>query len=403
MVLPIGEWIPTFLLDSKCFISLGMDSIAIFNNRGIKVYFMIEHIAKFLSDFRANEHSGFLFNKIRYSTLIDAAPSIFGRIISDVDHYIYTLAEIVGSKLKDKRLVLWYSGGKDSTSALYIILRLQELINFKLFVGYIHVPFLDGEENSKFIDFVERKFSIDIIRASIGKNYMYRLLMERGLPYRGYRWCTYNAKIKVMRKIKRNLNCDFEISAERIFESFKRFRSLREYAKQFMFISGNQFKPIFPLTILDIVNICKKIDLVHPHYLQGCSRISCSLCPYRTIIELNKTLKDTHDPGLVEELIRITHKKYHSTIGYDIYKRYALWRFSPKISSIILELKQHLSRREDRGICETDLLKSIAWIWHHNIEAPRITLTDIFSLVPNMKNPIYIVNSNIYLGDYSGF
>ena len=388
----IGEWIPYIHGKELTFLCIGIETATILSKKGLKILFMTKDYAKSIRSIIRDREVLIDKHKINIFKIIDATPSFFGKVISSVDEYARLLANIVGPNIKNKKIVLWFSGGKDSLATLLILLNLQEYVGFDLKTVYVHVPYLDGHTNLRFVDRVSKKLSIDIAIESIESGRMMELISQRGLPFRGYRWCTYNAKVKLMRKIRRRLGCDYEARSERIFESMKRLMSLREYAKQRMFISGTKFRPTYPLTILDVIEISKSLGLIHPHYLSGCSRVSCSLCPYRTIMEIDTTLRDVEDPGFISSVIKMMHRKWYSNIDYEDYLYYSLWRFSPALALPILKIKKLIESRVD-GIPIATIKERVSWIWRNNIMAPSLDLNDIINRINRLSgHPVGILN-----------
>jgi len=371
--------------DSYHFISVGLDCVTILHKHQTNIFFMLGEKAKKINPLiqdkfiRINEHSVSLYK------ILDLTPGFYGCAINSVEDYIDLLYKSLKDYLKNKKIVVWYSGGKDSTSLLVVILKLSELIRFKPYFVYLHVPYLDGQRNIKFVEKVEKKLSIDIIYDSIEKNKMLDLIKKRGLPFRGYRWCTYHAKIKIMRKIKRSLGVDLEARSERATESQKRFKSLKEYAKQRMFISGTQFKPIYPLTILDVVRICKEYNLIHPDYFLGCTRVSCSLCPYRSILEIKSTFSDVEDHHFIDSILKEMYEKWYNTISLEIYNSYYLWRFSPGLAKEIILLKTAAEKLSTEQILSDNILDMTSWIWKNKIDAPVLGLEKIYNYILGKK------------------
>lgn len=326
--------------------------------------------------------------------LVDFTPSIYAKSFESHNEFVERLTRKVAKVLRDKKVVLWFSGGKDSLSALITLVKLQEQVNFDLRAYYIHVPYLDGERNIRFAERVAEKLSMDIVFTGISKEKMLDLLKSFGMPFRGFRWCTYHTKVKLMRQIKRKEKADFEVTSERIFESLKRYKGLLDYIKKDTYISGGQFKPVYHLTLPDIKTIMLENNLVHPDYLMGCTRVSCSLCPYRTIMELKKTYRDIEDPGLIDQIISENYRKYYGNIPYEDYITEALWRFSPKQALVVLELKKLVSSYVEElsmGMLDATIGES----WRIN-NAPTIDYNMMREKILNSDYNYGVLNLNDY-------
>ena len=318
--------------------------------------------------------------------LLDPSPTLYGYVAYDIDEYVSFLREKVSKKLNGKKVLLSFSGGKDSIASLAVLLKLQEYVSFKLFIVYSYVSYLEAVRNDRFIDEVEKKLSLDIVRVETPRETMRRILLDTGLPFRGYRWCTY-LKIKPIRAFRRRNGIDFEISNERLFETSKRFKSLVTYARQKIFISGGRFKPIYPLALLDVVKICRDRNLVHPDYLEGFSRVSCALCPYRMLYEVKDGIKDVEDPGLIEKALKIGYEKfYQGKVSWEDYMEYELWRFHPDRAKLFIALREFLSEqikiREFKRISEESVREKFRSIWIRNLpQNPRISLRNLYDMV----------------------
>ncbi|MEM4539180.1 MAG: phosphoadenosine phosphosulfate reductase family protein [Candidatus Korarchaeota archaeon] len=363
------------------FVCIGVDTLACLDN-GFKLYFFSTNMGFDVGKMLHNTGICYNDNCINLSNLLDVVPGIFGRVCYDFESYLQFLARALTNKLNGRKVVVWLSGGKDSTASLITLLELQKYLNFDLKSYYIHVPLLDGERNLKFIDLISKKLDVEIGVESISKEKMKDLLEHYGLPYRGFRWCTYHAKIRVMRQIKKG-RFDYEVNSERIFESYKRFCSLLEYAKQRTFISGTQLKPLYILTILDVIDLVKARGVVHPDYIRGCSRISCSICPYRTVFELEKTANDLEDPGFIDLIMQKTYlQEYQNVATFDDYEKYALWRFQSNMAGKLLALKKCVEKME-QSLKSEDVDKILSYVWMNSLKAPHLEIDYVIKLITN--------------------
>ena len=121
------------------------------------------------------------------------------------------------------------------------------------------MPYIDSLKKLNFVDKVSKSLSVDIEIVEPDRTEFWKLLERYGLPYRGFRWCTYR-KVRSVRNVKKRIDADLEIVGERIWESYKRFKSLREFIKQKKFIIGGKFRPTFLFTIMDVAKICRNFD-----------------------------------------------------------------------------------------------------------------------------------------------
>mgnify|MGYP003872552665 CR=1 FL=1 len=313
----------------------------------------------------------------------------------DLDEYVKFLLEHVKNKIRNKRILLSHSGGKDSTVSLIILLELKKYVNFDFTVTYSHVPFLESERHMRFVERVSQKLGIEIEMLEAPRDIFKKSLKEMGLPYRGFRWCTY-LKIKPVKQRKKELKADFEVVGDRISEGFKRFSSLVQYALQRTFISGKQFRPVYLLTLLDIIKIVRERDLVHPDYLRGMTRISCDLCPYRPVYEINELFHEVEDPGFIEQILREEYKRLYSGIAsFEDYMTYALWRYHPDQARTIMKIRKNFNEHLDAY--EKALLKNfrlkLKTPWANRIpEASKIEIDVLIHLLKQLaKKPKYTV------------
>ncbi|MHA1617374.1 MAG: phosphoadenosine phosphosulfate reductase domain-containing protein [Candidatus Njordarchaeales archaeon] len=392
----MGEYYPVFDNgEVKAFINAGGDVISMLDSHGEKFFLWISRSEGVnISTLLRGRYLVVDDRKLWIARLLDPAPTLYGYVAYNLDAYVDFLASKVREKLRYKKVLLSFSGGKDSIASLVVLLKLQEHIPFDLFVVYSYVPYLESLRNDRFIDYIERKLNIDIERVEAPRDIMKRVLFDSGLPFRGYRWCTY-LKIKPIRKLKREKRIDFEVSNERLFEASKRFKSLLSYARQGIFISGGQFKPMYPLTILDVIKLNREINLVHPDYLNGCSRISCALCPYRMIYEIKEGYKDVEDPGVIEKALQIGYEKfYKARIDWDTYLEHELWRFHPEQAELLSRIIKKLKKREyEEKISEETIRELISNPWMVDLPShPIISLDTIFVKAREWsRKPIYSV------------
>ncbi len=275
---------------------------------------------------------------------VEGIPYLHIKTFDDLEEVVKLIAKRVKTYLEGRTLVLTYSGGKDSTAALIISLKLQEYIDFKLRVMYVFMPYLEALRNIKFVDFVSKRLGINIEVVEPKRRYVKKMLRWLGLPRRGNRWCTY-FKVRPIRKVVRGNPNVIEGVADRIFESPKRALRLLKRLKDGFIASKKKFTPVEFMPIIDIMDIVRKYDLIHPAYKDGLPRVSCSLCPYKTLYEFN-VREDIEDEGFIEEVLRKEHSKgkVYSRIPLEDFLEHALWRFKPITAYRLYKLKNILRR-----------------------------------------------------------
>ncbi|RLE54657.1 MAG: hypothetical protein DRJ40_10495 [Thermoprotei archaeon] len=292
-------------------------------------------------------------------------------IVPDLDSYVRYLQQFVGKHIEGKTLLLSYSGGKDSTAALIILLKLQELVRFRLHVCYVHIPYLEPKINVDYVMEIGKRLGIDIEVLEPPRWIVRKYLMKEGLPYRRSRWCTY-LKVRPLRSIRKVIGADFEVTGDRLLECRKRFKRLMALLERSTFISGKEFRPIYPLTIVDIVKICREsTGIVHPQYLRGFSRVSCTYCPYRSTYEvLISSVDEVEDPGLIDSVLRMSYEKwYRDYVDFSDFIRYGLWRYVPKVAKMFSLLRDSIRKEIEKGCARgavklgevTDAYRSI-WV-----------------------------------------
>ncbi len=272
---------------------------------------------------------------------VASPPYVHAYAVSSLDDYVDYLRRVVGRELRGRRVLLGFSGGKDSVAALAVLLRLAEYVPIKLHVMYIHIPFLESERSVRFVETVARRLSIEIDIVEAPRREMKTLMKWRGLPRRGYRYCTvYKAKpMRILRKEDPRL---VEVIGDRLTESPKRFARLSKALAARVLLAGRKFRPTYLFTLLDVVKLVRNLGLVHPDYLDGLPRVACSLCPYKSLYEFAWDRAPLEDPELVEKVLKKEWSKWYSWIPFETFLEQRLWRFSHALAKPLLYLKQLL-------------------------------------------------------------
>jgi len=370
----MGEYIPVVNKKGEIikYISVGSDFFALLNDSEmVNIYFWAEKDKAYLINPLIDSTYHITFNSytIYLLNFLDLTPTLFGYVAYDVDEYVDFLMSQIYEYIKNKKILLSYSGGKDSNASLIILKKLQELIDFDLYVVYVHMPFLDSEKSIDEARNIINRIGFDLIVLEADRELIQKRIEEERLPYRGFRWCTYQ-KIKPLRKFKKENDIDYEVINDRAFETFKRLESFVAYAMQRRFISGKKFRPIYPLTFLDIVKINREYKLVHPDYLNANTRVSCALCPYRSLLEINhiNMTKIAGDHRLYNILRRLYQTYYSNYVTYDYYISYGMWRYGRHQTEQIIKFRNFIlnssdTHGENHTLSKKEVLKYLKSPW----------------------------------------
>ncbi len=307
-------------------------------------------------------------------------------VVEDLDEYVKFLASIVGAKIRDKSIVLSFSGGKDSTAALIVLSKLQEYVPFKLHVCYTYLPYLENVKTLDYVSEVSNKLGVHIEVLSPPRNIVRKYLAKEGLPYRRARWCTY-LKVRPLRDYAKKNNIELRVVGDRLTECEKRWKKLLEAAVKQEFLKGKEFRPTYVLTLLDVVKICREHELIHPLYLRGLSRVSCVFCPYKTLYELKlETIDEVEDPGFIETILRRSWLKwYYDTVSYEDFTELHLWRYVPNVAKMFVEFRKFIKKKtgiKDK-LPKEEVSKKYRTIWTEPL--PKLQKINIEDIVRNIK------------------
>ena len=314
---------------------------------------------------------------------VEKVPIAHGYVAPSLEDYADELAKRVGEKLSGKKVLLSFSGGKDSTACLLLLLKLSEVVSFEVRVCYVHMPYLESNDNPRFVELVSQKLGVEVEVASPPKKLVRRYLLRYGLPYRRMRWCTY-LKAKPLRLMAKEFGADYEVAGDRVWEATKRMRRFAAYAAKESLLEGKRFRPIYALTTLDVVKACREAGLVHPHYLRGLSRVACAYCPYKSSYELSLGL-EPEDPGFVEEVLKKSYSHWYSRhISIEDFVEHHLWRYVPSVAKMFARVKRSatdaLGEAPSLSIEEVSEMYRSSWTMP-TPKAPMYSLEEIMNLL----------------------
>ncbi len=283
---------------------------------------------------------------------IDEPPLIPFYTIDDVESYVEFLAKSIGDVVRGKRVMVSFSGGKDSFIALYVLSLLRNYVDFRLIAVYTYMPILEPEDNIEIAGSVAERLDVEFIEVRPDLHVLKKFLMAEGLPYRRARWCTY-LKTRPLRKLRKGLNVDYVVNGDRLVEAGKRLFRLLPLLLQGKFVSGKKLRPTYTFTILDVIKACRSANYIHPDYIKGLPRVSCSYCPYKSIHEFVVT-RETGWEGLIEEVMRREYMRWYKRRGipYDDFVGKALWRFMPGAAYMWHRVSREVEKMVERGELE---------------------------------------------------
>ncbi len=294
---------------------------------------------------------------------VRAAPYVHVRVCSGLRRYVSWVArELRGSGIASKPVIVGLSGGKDSVAALTVVDSLAGRFGLRVRATYVYIPFLDSVRSRRFVeDDLPQRVGCDVEVIEARRRDVKRYLKWRGMPKRGRRWCTY-FKVRPMRDAMKADRRLLEVVADRVSESPKRARKLLKVASERLILAGRRFRPTYLLTILDVIDIVRFVNAVHPDYSSGYPRVACALCPYRSLYELGEEVfRDVDDAGLIEEVLKKEHSARYARLGieFEDFTVRHLWRFEPRMAKLLNEVASKVSKDERRARLSGEHIKLI--------------------------------------------
>ncbi len=368
------------------FLAIVNDIVKSVSRDGVRWFLWIDDVGVDVTEFVENGVLRLGSSAFDLERLFDKAPWLFARTIDSVDDYVQLVKDMC-LEAKGKRVSQAFSGGKDSSVALLALTKLSNIIDMKLDVVYVHMPFIEPDRNVSEAIRIARRVGVDVTVVEPPRREVLRELYRHGLPKRGCRICTY-FKVAPLRFRSKALGIDLQAYGDRMWEAGKRFERLfyRFFLDNRLVSKNLGFTVIAPLTIVDVVEECREHSLVHYMYLRGAHRVSCVYCPQKPIFELVASGMSVEDPGLIESIMRREWERAYSRLGieFEEFRRFHLWRFSPRAARNLLEAKLHAEKLLDRGAPyerASDIIESLRSLWLYGIEAPRIRLRYLMSVL----------------------
>ncbi|ALU12557.1 hypothetical protein EYM_05135 [Ignicoccus islandicus DSM 13165] len=295
--------------------------------------------------------------KLNFPRFFEDIPWPYVSIAWNWEEYVDWLGKQIPQGLK---VVLNFSGGKDSIAAAKALID----AGADVLLLYSHVTFLEPERNIDFVERVSNKLGAKLEILAPEEEVM-RHMLKQGMPFRGNRWCT-TMKVRPIKKVLKEHKDWARADGERMTESLKRFKRLKG-GKLF---DGIRVRPIYALTLIDVVKAVRDANAVHPDYLMGLPRVACAFCPYRALHEFTEEdWKLVKDPGLIEEAMRASFKKHDYGITWEEFLEGHYWRFSPILGKKLYKMKKGLEGDELSSENVNRMYKSL---WVEEIPVPKV-------------------------------
>ncbi len=222
----------------------------------------------------------------------------------------------------NKPVVVSFSGGKDSMTALHLTISLgiEPIVLFNN-TG-IELP-----ETYETVYKVVDSYNLKLVEAS-AENKFWSAVYKFGIPGRDYRWCCKICKLAPLAATVKNMwsNGALNIVGQRAFESIDRARSptlwrLR-WAPQMLNLS-----PINNWSQFEIwLYLHKHKIYVNPLYYMGYERIGCFMCPASTLAEL-ELVSQTHKELWSQWIEVLEYWRQRLNLPRD-WIDYGLWRWN---------------------------------------------------------------------------
>lgn len=215
---------------------------------------------------------------------------------------------------KGRKIVLSFSGGKDS-SVLLELARRSELD----FLVYFNDTGLELPETVSFVESV----GFDIL-GDAGDSF-WRNLEHFGPPARDYRWCCKLLKLAPTYRALKHLKPALTLVGQRKYESSARMRSPYFWENSWLpgFITAAPINDWSNLQAWLYINL-RKIR-INPLYSEGFERLGCYLCPASRLWDYERLKKKY--PSLWE-VWESRLRNYAQEHGYsECWLKYGIWRW----------------------------------------------------------------------------
>ena len=268
-------------------------------------------------------------------------------VLDDVEESTRFLKSISKKYVVDKRIILSFSGGKDSMATLLIS---KHAIND--FYVLFNDTGIELPETLEYVAQVAREYNLRLILASAYDKF-FESLRVFGPPARDYRWCCKVIKLAPIAKVikeKFGNSTVLSIVGQRRYESLARARSPRVWRNRWI-PNVIVTSPILDWTALEVwIYLLMNKVRVNSLYLKGFDRLGCWLCPASELAELE--LVERNHPEMWNTWSEYLRKWSEERKLPKEWMNYGLWRWL----SIPGDVRRLLDRkvlegleRDDRG------------------------------------------------------
>ncbi|MEM0191518.1 MAG: phosphoadenosine phosphosulfate reductase family protein [Candidatus Korarchaeum sp.] len=215
---------------------------------------------------------------------------------------------------KGRRVIVSFSGGKDSSVLLELVKR-----SGLEFLVYFNDTGLELPETLRLVE----RVGCDVL-GSAGDSF-WRNLTHFGPPARDYRWCCKVLKLTPTYRALKGLKPALTLVGQRKYESSARMRSPRLWENTWLpgMLTAAPMNDWSNLQTWLYISV-RKVN-VNPLYFEGFERLGCYLCPASRLSDFER-LKVKY--GYLWERWEEFLRSYASERGYDeCWLRYGIWRW----------------------------------------------------------------------------
>jgi len=377
------ELIPVPFDEELRFIGLCPDFLFLLKGEAVRVFLMTLDGAVDITNLVLGKQLFVSFKNLNLASLCAFLRPVYGCQWCSLDNAVKELKETLENVLRKRKILVCFSGGKDSILLLSIITALRNYVDFDVEALYVYIPFLDDIKGPSIALEICKRLGVELEVVEAKRRQVKSYLRWRGLPKIGSRWCTM-FKVKPVREIAKNRNA-LILVADRAMESPKRCLKLLHAIRCGMelYSMSRKLYPLAKATFLDAVLITKELKVVNPIYLKGGIRVSCALCPYKTLYEFKVLDQRVEDPGLIENVLKKEFRsKYSKHMDFETFIELHLWRFRPRMAQLLSELHKYAMRMliENHRINYEQIRHWVSSLWNRDLHVPKIDVSRIMDL-----------------------